>query len=341
MPELSSLQTSSPGTVFWPFQCPLQQDSGALMLRMPPSGRCALPQMLPTGLQALPWSQRPVVMLPASAPRHSTEPLGLVPPPQQLWSSVHHVPVRRQPSAGWHTVTPEPGSMQMREQQLLPSLQSSPAWSQPPAPLPLMEAHRPTPPPVAVQAWPQHSSLLRQMSPTGWQEYALEQKPLWQLVEQQSVPVEQVWPSTLQLPPGSVAQTPASQVPVQQSFPEAQAWPTSVQTLLEQVPLTQLLRQQSVSVLQESPLAAQKLGAPHVVPSQTPLQQGTPEAHAAPVVRQAAVPPPSVPPSVPTFPGPFPGLLTEPLQLHAPSVRRAPMAHRTRKGLEICIDEVL
>jgi len=50
----------------------------------------------------------------------------------------------------------------------------------------------------------------------------LEQKPLWQLVEQHSVPAEQDWPSTLQLPPGRVAQTPASQVPVQQSFPDEQ-----------------------------------------------------------------------------------------------------------------------
>ena len=60
--------------------------------------------------------------------------------------------------------------MQMREQQWLPPLQGSPAWSQPPPPPPLTEAHRPTPPSLTVQAWPQHSSLLRQMSPTGWQE---------------------------------------------------------------------------------------------------------------------------------------------------------------------------
>jgi hypothetical protein len=94
---------------------------------LPPSGSTGAPQMLPTGLHAFPWSQRPVVMVPASAPRHWTEPLGFVPPPQQLWSSLHQVPVRRQPSAAWHTVTPEPGSMQMREQQVLPPLQGSPA----------------------------------------------------------------------------------------------------------------------------------------------------------------------------------------------------------------------
>jgi len=105
--------------------------------------------------------------------------------------------------------------------------------------------------------------------------------------------------------------------------------------------LTQLLRQQSVSVLQESPLAAQKLGVAHTVPSQIPLQHGAPEAHVAPVVRQAGEGPASGPPSVPTLPGPLPGLLTEPLQLHAPKVRMAPMAQRTRNALEVNIEDVL
>jgi hypothetical protein len=75
--------------------------------------------MLPTGLQALPWSQRPSLQV--------TDPLGLVPPPQQLWVSGHQVPVSRQPSAGRQTVAPEPGSKQIREQQLLPSLQGLPS----------------------------------------------------------------------------------------------------------------------------------------------------------------------------------------------------------------------
>ena len=119
MPELSSLHTSLPT------ENALQQFCEALML--PPSGRTGAPQMLPTGLQEFPSSQRPVVPVPASAPRHSTEPLGFVPPPQQLWSSVHQVPVKRQPSAGRQTVTPEPGSTQVREQQLLPPLQGSPS----------------------------------------------------------------------------------------------------------------------------------------------------------------------------------------------------------------------
>jgi hypothetical protein len=171
----------------------------------------------------------------------------------------------------------------------------------------------------------------------------LEQKPLWQLVEQHWLPLEQDWPSTLQLPPGRLAQTPASHVPVQQSFPEEQVWLTSLQTLFEQVPLTQLLRQQSVSVVQDPPFAWQTLGVAHTVPSQTPLQQGTPEAHAAPVTRQAGVGPPSGPPSLPppTLPGPFPGGLTDPLQLHAPNVRTAPRDQRTRSAREVCIENVL
>ncbi len=83
----------------------------------------------------------------------------------------------------------------------------------------------------------------------------MEQKPLWQLVEQQSVPVEQAWPSTLHVPPVRLAQLPPVQVPVQQSLPELQDWPTSLQSWSEQVPLTQLFEQQSLSVPQEPPAA--------------------------------------------------------------------------------------
>jgi hypothetical protein len=83
----------------------------------------------------------------------------------------------------------------------------------------------------------------------------LAQKPLWQLVEQHWESPEQVWPRTLQLPPVRLAQLPFVHVPVQQSLPEPQDWPTSSQTLSEQVPLTQLFRQQSVLVLQEPPFA--------------------------------------------------------------------------------------
>jgi hypothetical protein len=109
--------------------------------------------MLPTPLQLLPLSQRPVAQV--------TEPLGFTPPPQQEESVVHQVPVSRQPPAGWHTVTPEPGSAQIREQQLLPPLQGLPSWVQPPPPPPEMM----TPP----HAWPQQSSSRVHTSLLGWQ----------------------------------------------------------------------------------------------------------------------------------------------------------------------------
>src|SRR5215472_12372867 len=108
--------------------------------------------MLPAGLQAWPWSQRPTVPASTSSPVQETEPLGLVPPPQQLWSLEHQVPVSRQPSAGRQTSTPEPGSKQIREQQLLPPVgQGSPPWTQPPAPPPATATHLPGPPSVEEQ----------------------------------------------------------------------------------------------------------------------------------------------------------------------------------------------
>jgi hypothetical protein len=251
MPELSSLQTSLPGVITPPFEIlPLQQSCFALMLPRPPSGSgtTGAPQMFPTGLQAFPLLQVPEL--------HSTSLIGS-PPPQQLAVSVHQVPVSRQPSAAWQTVTPEPGSVQKREQQLLPPLHGSPAWVQLPPPPPVTSRQWPTPPSLlAEQACPQHSSLLRQISSTAWQEYALAQKPLWQFVEQQSLAsMSQDWPITLQLPPARLAQVPPSHVPVQQSFPALQDWPTSLQILSEHVPLTQLFRQQSVLLLQDSPFA--------------------------------------------------------------------------------------
>ncbi|HET6984626.1 MAG TPA: hypothetical protein VFI53_20950 [Myxococcaceae bacterium] len=75
------------------------------------------------------------------------------------------------------------------------------------------------------------------------------------MVEQQSDPFTQAWPLTLQLPPARLAQVPEVQVPVQHSFPALHDLPTSLQTASEQVPLTQLFRQQSVFVVQEPPAA--------------------------------------------------------------------------------------
>jgi hypothetical protein len=198
--------------------------------------------MFPEGAHAFPLLQVPV---------HVTLLVGS-PPPQQLFVSVHHVPVSRQPSAAWQTVTPEPGSVQKREQQLLPLLQGSPACVQLPPPWPLRTRQCPTPPsPFAEQELLQHSSSFRQMSLSAWQEDAFAQKPLWQHCD----PLEQACPITLQLPPVRFAHVPPLQVPVQQSFPVLQCWPTSLQIWSEQVPLTQLLRQQSLLPVQAVPFA--------------------------------------------------------------------------------------
>ena len=146
--------------------------------------------------------------------------------------------------------------MQKREQQLLPLAQGSPAWVQLPPPVPFRVRQCPTPPSAfAEQRLLQHSSLFRQMSLSAWQEYALAQKPLWQFVEQHWESPEQAWPMTLQLPPVRFAQVPPLHVPVQQSLPVLHCWPTSLQTWSEQVPLTQLLRQQSLLLVQAVPFA--------------------------------------------------------------------------------------
>ena len=123
----------------------------------PPSGSTGAPQMFPVPLQDWPLSQRPLL--------HVTEPLGFTPPPQQALLLEQDVPVSRQPPAGMQTVAPAPGSKQIREQQLLPPLQGFPSWVQPPPPPPVTNTQRPAPPSEPEQTWPQHSALLRQMSP--------------------------------------------------------------------------------------------------------------------------------------------------------------------------------
>ena len=108
------------------------------MLVKPPSGSgtTGAPQMFPDGAHAFPLLQTPV---------HETLLVGSA-PPQQLAVLVHQVPVSRQPSAAWQTVVPEPGSVQKREQQLLPLAHGSPAWVQLPPPCPLRTRQCPTPP---------------------------------------------------------------------------------------------------------------------------------------------------------------------------------------------------
>jgi hypothetical protein len=150
MPDESTLQTSF---------MPSQQFCVALML--PPSPSTFSPQMLPTGLHDRPLSHRPSV--------HFTEPFGFTPPPQHASALLHEVPVSRQPPAGRHTEAPEPGSKQVREQQLLPPLQGLPSWVQPPPPPPVMFRHTPTPPSFTLHAAPQHSLFALHRSPFGWQ----------------------------------------------------------------------------------------------------------------------------------------------------------------------------
>jgi len=242
MPDESSLQTSF---------LPSQQSCEALIF--PPSGSTGAPQMLPTGLQAWPLSQRPVL--------HTTLPLGLVPPPQQAWSLMQLSPVRRQPVAGMHTVAPEPGSKQMREQQVLPPVQGLPPWVHPPAPPPDTLRHRPVPPsPFAEHALPQHWAFAVQTSPLAWHEYAATQRPPWQFVEQQSVPTVQVSPWTRQLPPASAWHCPAGHDLVQQALGSRveQVPPVAVQKVLAQVPPVQRLEQHSELALQLCPAFLQK-----------------------------------------------------------------------------------
>ena len=152
-------------------------------------------------------------------------------------------------------------------------------------------------------------------------------------MEQQSEPLAQAWPMTLQLPPGNAAHAPAVQVRVQQSPATVQCLPTSEQILSEQVPLLQLFRQQSVLLPQDPPLAWQKVAALQTVPSQLPLQQGRPDTQEDPSATQVPSGPPSertLPPSGPPFP-------TDPAQSQAPTESAAPNAARTRNTRELRI----
>jgi hypothetical protein len=153
------------------------------------------------------------------------------------------------------------------------------------------------------------------------------------LVEQQSEPLAQAWPMTLQVPPGKAAHAPAVQVWVQQSPAPVQGLPTSEQTLSEHVPLLQLFRQQSVPCAQEPPLAWQKVAAAQTVPSHAPLQQGRPATQEDPSATQVPSGPPSertLPPSGPPFP-------TDPAQSQAPTESAAPNAARTKITRELRI----
>jgi hypothetical protein len=76
-----------------------------------------------------------------------------------------------------------------------------------------------------------------------------------QSVEQQSVPTEHACPTTLHVAvvPGTGWQVPPEQLPVQQLLLAEQAAPLSRHCWLEQMPLSQRLRQQLVLLVHGSP----------------------------------------------------------------------------------------
>lgn len=261
MPELSSLQTSF---------MPLQQFWLALML--PPPGSTGAPQMLPTGLQDWPLSQR--------LPSHCTLPLGFVPPPQHCCAFEQNCPVSVQPPAARHTVWPEPGFAQIREQQLLPPAHGSPACTQPPG----STMQRPAPPSFTVHRPLQQSLPRWQTSPPAWHEKARVQTPPPHSREQQSLPVVHAWPTTRQLPPPSWAHWPfAPQLCVQHEVPASQLWPTSRHASAEQLPFTHELLQQSELEAQVAPVARQNDEAPQRPLTQRPPQHAVPAVHSVPV----------------------------------------------------------
>ena len=179
MPLESSLQTA-----LWPSQ----QSWGAAM--DPPSGRIAAPHSSPSDWQPEPLLQRPGV--PGGEPlgaTHTTDPFGLVPPPQQSWFVVQKSPLRRHPVADWHTVAPNPPLTHKPEQQLVLFTHGLPSCVHPPDPPPVMKLQSAGPPPappvqVPPQQSPQQSEFLKQMSLLAWQKYAATQSPPWQFVEQ-------------------------------------------------------------------------------------------------------------------------------------------------------------
>lgn len=66
-------------------------------------------------------------------------------------------------------MTPEPGSAQIREQQVLPLEHGLPSALQPVAPLPDTVRQNPAVPEFSEQEPPQHSLSLKQTSPLAWQ----------------------------------------------------------------------------------------------------------------------------------------------------------------------------
>lgn len=103
--------------------------------------------------------------------------------------------------------------------------------------------------------------------------------PPVQFVEQHSPPLEQAWPSTLQVPPPSVPHVPFVQVCVQHSPLPVHAPPTSLQAWPPHAPFVHWPRQQSVFAVQEAPAALQNVLAVQTLPLQAPPQHGVEALH--------------------------------------------------------------
>jgi hypothetical protein len=132
--------------------------------------------------------------------------------------------------------------------------------------------------------------------------YWRSQKPFLQRVEQQSAPLKQACPMTLHaaVDPGMGWQVPPEQLPVQQLLLAEQVPPVSRHRSLEQMLLSQRLRQQSLLLAHGLPAVvhATAVFAQTWSTLQTPWQQTFPPAHESPSgAHELTGGPPSPPPS--------------------------------------------
>ncbi len=182
--------------------------------------------------------------------------------------------------------------------------------------------------------WLQHSLSSWQESFDGWQKYALLQVPLVHRLEQHWLPVVQVEPSTLQLPPFTVAHWPAVQLALQHCVPASHDAPMLPQALAAHTPPVQLALQQSAFVAQLAESGWQKTVALQAPFAHAPLQQSVPFWHEVPPPKQMppsgrtfTVPPPPEPPELPppvALPPPLPPVELPPVELAPPPTPAEP-----------------
>ena len=239
-------------------------------------------QTEPAGLQAWPWSQRPIV-LPGSLaqctfvgwpepPSIFVEP-GAPGAPQQSESCWQSSPVGWQPLGGWQIRMPV-GAYGRQDllQQLPPHVGSDPpvvapvhacpAGVQPPAPEAVTTLQVPSDAPAAiVHLPPQQSRSLEQASPFWVQnEAAAPHRPFWQRPEQHSPFPPHGLPEVLQVALSGV-QVPFPHLPPQHWASVVQAVLSAVHCVVEQLPLTHENVQHSLFALQAAPEAVQLIAA--------------------------------------------------------------------------------